>query len=422
MRTARPLSCLATAVKLALAALGLALVAGAAAWLRARYGWRDLFDGLWLVAVRLSRRRLALVLLASAPVVWLVVRRRTGGPAAHAALVAYLGGVLGDAIVLLGLEPLGISYGPVLLPAALLAGVRCIVALGLGLVAWLLGRGKHSPWPWAAAHVAAQALLFAAVVDGFAVEPARLTLSTVAVADPYTAGGRPLRVVQIADLHVERASALTAQVVESANALQPDLIALTGDYLNGSFGGDAQAIADLRALVRGLRARHGIYAISGNTDPRDLEGGLLSGLPVTVLDGRWQALEVGGRRVVVAGVGTGDPAPALSVQRQTLAGLARSMPQGCFSILLYHAPDLVPEAAEAGFDLYLTGHTHGGQMRLPFYGALTTFSLYGKRYEMGAYQVGRTLVYVSRGVGMEGWLVPRMRFLCPPEIVCIDIG
>jgi predicted MPP superfamily phosphohydrolase len=72
-------------------------------------------------------------------------------------------------------------------------------------------------------------------------------------------------------------------------------------------------------------------------------------------------------------------------------------------------------------DLYLAGHTHGGQLRLPVYGAMFTATTVGKRYEMGRYDVDGLTLYVSRGIGMEGKGAPRARFLCPPEIVCIDV-
>ncbi len=73
-------------------------------------------------------------------------------------------------------------------------------------------------------------------------------------------------------------------------------------------------------------------------------------------------------------------------------------------------------------DLYLSGHTHGGQVRLPFYGAVFTASYYGKKYEMGQYQLGPATLYVSRGIGMAGGLIPRVRLLCPPELVLVELG
>jgi predicted MPP superfamily phosphohydrolase len=68
-------------------------------------------------------------------------------------------------------------------------------------------------------------------------------------------------------------------------------------------------------------------------------------------------------------------------------------------------------------DLYLCGHTHGGQIRLPLFGAVITSSDFWKRYEMGRYEEGNTVLYISRGLGMEGKGAPRARFLAPPEIV-----
>ena len=89
--------------------------------------------------------------------------------------------------------------------------------------------------------------------------------------------------------------------------------------------------------------------------------------------------------------------------------------------MLYHSPDLIREATRAGIDLYLCGHTHGGQIRFPFIGALVTASKFWKRYEMGHYVEGNTNLYVSRGIGMEGRGAPRARFLCPPEIELFEL-
>jgi hypothetical protein len=90
-------------------------------------------------------------------------------------------------------------------------------------------------------------------------------------------------------------------------------------------------------------------------------------------------------------------------------------------VLLYHAPDPILEMADAGVDVVLSGHTHGGQVRLPFYGALITLARHGKRFDMGLYRVKETWLYVSRGLGMEGGLAPRVRFLARPEITVIDL-
>ena len=92
-----------------------------------------------------------------------------------------------------------------------------------------------------------------------------------------------------------------------------------------------------------------------------------------------------------------------------------------FILLLYHSPDLIREAAGHQVDLYLAGHTHGGQWCLPGFGAILTSSRFWKRYEAGLYREGDTTLYVSRGLGMEGFGTPRARILCPPEVVEVVI-
>jgi predicted MPP superfamily phosphohydrolase len=92
-----------------------------------------------------------------------------------------------------------------------------------------------------------------------------------------------------------------------------------------------------------------------------------------------------------------------------------------FNLLLYHSPDIAPTVAQLGFDLQLSGHTHGGQVRLPLFGALITGSLYRKKFEAGRYSVGPMELYVSRGIGLEGGGAPRVRFLCPPEVILWEI-
>jgi predicted MPP superfamily phosphohydrolase len=112
----------------------------------------------------------------------------------------------------------------------------------------------------------------------------------------------------------------------------------------------------------------------------------------------------------------------LDIDSQIFLELVGLAPPDSMKLLLYHSPELMPLAQQYPVDLYLCGHTHGGQVRLPFYGALITSSSLGKRYEMGPYLEKDTLLYVSRGIGLEGLSAPRMRLLCPPEIVLFTLG
>jgi predicted MPP superfamily phosphohydrolase len=146
---------------------------------------------------------------------------------------------------------------------------------------------------------------------------------------------------------------------------------------------------------------------------------LFDGLPIRLLRNEAVEMDFGhGCNIAILGIECtrdirNDAARLLSVPTPS--------PADSYRVLLYHSPDLAPVAPEAQVDLYLCGHTHGGQVRLPFFGAVATSSAFGKRYEMGLYQNGRMRLYVSRGVGLEGMGAPRVRFLCPPEITLITL-
>ena len=102
------------------------------------------------------------------------------------------------------------------------------------------------------------------------------------------------------------------------------------------------------------------------------------------------------------------------------AAIAR-VPADRFRLFLYHYPPRVLDVA-GKVDLMLSGHTHGGQVALPFYGALTTLSATGKQFEKGFYEVGGTRLYVNRGIGMEGKPVPPIRFLARPEVTLVELA
>jgi len=145
---------------------------------------------------------------------------------------------------------------------------------------------------------------------------------------------------------------------------------------------------------------------------------VLEAAGITVLEDRAAEVRTGRYHLWVMGVTcTHDRAADADRLRRLLA----EAPPGALTLLLYHTPDLMPQAAALGVDLYLAGHTHGGQWRLPGFGAIVTSSRYGKRYEAGHYQEGNTHLYVSRGLGLEGFGTPRARFFCRPELVVVDL-
>jgi predicted MPP superfamily phosphohydrolase len=251
-------------------------------------------------------------------------------------------------------------------------------------------------------------------------EPFNLGVTHIEVQTPKIPTGERLRLVQIADLHIERITSRERDLIEQVNALDADWVLYTGDYLSFSYIGEQQAISDARQVLGALHARRGAYAVRGThqIDPNALLPTLFEGLPIRWLRSEHAVLDCEKYHIAFAGAScTREPEIDVPAVARALDGI----PPDAFTVLLYHTPDLVPEALSGGADLYLAGHTHGGQIRLPVYGAVMTATAVGKRYEMGRYEVDGLTLYVSRGIGMEGRGAPRARFLCPPEIVCIDV-
>jgi len=312
---------------------------------------------------------------------------------------------LGDGVMLAALPRFGRSFGPPQLSLLLLTALR----LALALVVWALPVAGMI-----------QLSLSLAAIYACWVEPARLGLTRVTLRSPRLNACPPLRLLHISDLHIERITARERRLLRWVEQLAPDVIVITGDFVNNSYTRDATAHHQTRQLLGQLRAPGGVYVVKGSpsVDPPELVARLVDGLHLTWLRDEAAVLSWHGCRLHIVGV---ECSYDVEADEHKLRRLLDGRAADAFTLLLYHTPDVMPVAAEAGVDLYLAGHTHGGQLRLPFFGALVTASIYGKRYEMGAYRQGGTLLYVSRGVGMEGKGFPRARFLCPPEVVLFTL-
>jgi predicted MPP superfamily phosphohydrolase len=358
--------------------------------------------------------------------IWLVARVwrvPQVNPRAHGYVVISLLGFLALDWLLLALLPrLGLSFGPIGPPLVAMALFRWLVVVLLTL-----------PWRWLRAptpHVLNVALavmwvfngaLSVCTFDALYIEPFRLTVTEFAVDGPAFLPDRALRIVQLSDLHVERTTRRERDVLVEVAALEPDIIVLTGDYLNISYLSDPVTLADTWDFLAQLRAPYGVYAVTDSgVDPASAMRVIFEEQPITVLNNETICLPFDGADLCLIGIQSHRNAPERD--RAVLETLSAQTPPEAYKLLLYHTPDLAEVVTGNGIDLYLAGHTHGGQIRLPFYGAVVTFSAYGKKYEMGRYTLGDTTLYVSRGLGMEGSGAPRARFLCPPEIVVVDIG
>jgi uncharacterized protein len=323
---------------------------------------------------------------------------------------------LADWLLLATLPRRGLSFGAVQPPLLAWTALRTALSLLAAPMAaqWLL--------PVVIVLAVIQVCLSILLAYGTLVEPFRVGVTQVAIPNPKLPNpAPPLRIVQLSDVHIERLTPRDRSLPGLVAGLSPDLIVLTGDFLSTSYNDDPRAVADLVALLGQLSAPGGIYAVWG-TPQVDLPHVLrpaLQDLGIVILEDRAQEASVAGRRLWLVGV---SPTRDLAADADRVASLAAAAPPGIPTLLLYHTPDLMPQAAALGIDLYLAGHTHGGQWRLPGFGAILTSSRYWKRYEAGHYCEGNTHLYVSRGLGLEGFGAPRARFFCPPEVVHVAFG
>jgi predicted MPP superfamily phosphohydrolase len=202
------------------------------------------------------------------------------------------------------------------------------------------------------------------------------------------------------------------------NHLRPDLIVLTGDFVSVPTIGDAKKAA-LAAepcvrLLREMTAPHGLWAVLGNhdedTDPAHITAAL-EAENIHVLANQAHAIERDGARIWLAGVN--DVFTRTADVPQTLRGV----PADEAVILMVHEPDFADVACRYPVDLQLSGHSHGGQIRIPLLPPLYLPSL-AKKYVLGTYQVGPMTLHTNAGLGTV--LVP-MRLNCPPEIALLTL-
>ncbi len=206
--------------------------------------------------------------------------------------------------------------------------------------------------------------------------------------------------------------------IPMVNDLRPDLIVLTGDFVTKpTFGDRRKAAYDAEPcarLLRQLAAPLGLWAVLGNHDEgtdhvvvtRALE---TQGIPV--LGNRSQPIERDGGRIWLTGVND-----VLS-HTDDLSKALLGVPGDEAVILLAHEPDFADDAARFAVDLQLSGHSHGGQIRLPLLPPLYLPPL-GRKYYLGTYRVGPLTLYTNAGLGTIG---VAMRLNCPPEITLLTL-
>ena len=331
------------------------------------------------VLVRLRQRRTLAAWLAGMAVAGVVA-------AAGLAIVA----VRGSPFALMQLA----AYGVFLHGGVLLAGS-----------AVLFWRSRR----WLGVLCGAAAVVLAAVaVDAFLVEPTWLEVSHYRFATSKLS--ETVRIVVLADLQTDRVGPYERRAFQEVVDQRPDLILLAGDYLHADSGEFERLRGELNSLLRELelRAPLGVYAVGGNID-RPGWLAIFEGLPVTAV-ARTTTFRAGELDLTCLDLAESG-FPSLNVPRPD---------PDRYHVVVGHRPDFALGRVEA--DLLLAGHTHGGQVRLPLLGPVLTLSGVPRSWAAGLTELGggRRLI-VSRGIGHERGSAPRLRFLCRPELLVIDL-
>jgi uncharacterized protein len=276
-----------------------------------------------------------------------------------------------------------------------------VVLIGAAVV-W---RKQHKAL--AAALVAAAAALPSVAAYAFLIEPHWLEITHYEITSPKLA--RPLRIVVLADIQTDDFGDFERHVLDEALAQKPDVIFFAGDYLQVAHDNAGRQIQRFNEHLRqsSFAAPQGVFAVQGNVDPGGWQQ-IFAGLDITVTQSRRQ-FTVGDARLT-----------CLSLGESYGQGKIDRPDRDAFHIVLGHVPNYALGHVDA--DLLIAGHTHGGQVRFPLFGAVVLTSVVPRAWVAGMTDLPHGgKLFVSRGIGMERGHAPRLRFLCRPELAVIDV-
>ena len=220
------------------------------------------------------------------------------------------------------------------------------------------------------------------------------------------------RILFASDLHIEGLDNLAERIAAIVRETDYDLCLLGGDYRLFDYGSPVTAAGLLEWLVPVFRAKSRVFGILGNHDEYEL-GKALEKNGVEMLINENRVVEKDGARLYICGVDDSNYYAA-----HDLTAAQDGIAEPACKILLSHSPDLYREAAEAGFSLYLCGHTHGGQLCLPGGVPVITQTSAFRRLVRGAWQYRRMCGCTCAGAGCSA--LP-LRFNCPPEVLLLTL-
>ena len=268
---------------------------------------------------------------------------------------------------------------------------------------------------------AAALVIGAAYAEAYHREPHDLQVRHHEVRLPRMGGG-PLRIAHVSDIQTAEVGPYEERALREVMALSPDLIVLTGDYVQwwdeDAPPGLGRAFRALLQRVR-LQAPLGVFAVKGDVEGPDWTD-LFAGTGVTCLQDSSALVKLGdGRTLAIVGL---DSGVSHGARPSSLRDAIAAAPSADLRLVIGHSPDFVAQVAPGTVDLALAGHTHGGQVVLPMLGPPIVLSRLPRRYAGDVNDYAGTPIHVTRGVGMERGTAPQFRFLCRPEICLLTLA
>jgi len=258
-------------------------------------------------------------------------------------------------------------------------------------------------------------LLISALLYAKFVEPNWIDINSIELTLPHLAAEfNGYRIVQISDIHTDQSTTekRLTHIFSLVNQQKPDLVAMTGDFITG---GSERFIPKFEATLNQIQAKDKIVAVLGNhdywTDPQPISQALTQN-GILNLGNEVYTVQRGNSKLHIAGVDD------ILMGKQRLDLVLSKLTDNSAAILLAHEPDYADtSAATKRFDLELSGHSHAGQIRLPFFKPPILPEL-GQKYYSGLYRVGEMIQYTNRGIGTTGL---HLRFGSRPEITVFTL-
>jgi uncharacterized protein len=245
---------------------------------------------------------------------------------------------------------------------------------------------------------------------GEVIEPRRLEVTRITFHSAKI--HRPLRITHISDIQTDGLNGMYWRARDESDAFNPHLVLFTGDLVNR-----ANLLPEVEGYLKSFKHRQRAFLVGGNVD-----GGLnldeIAGCAgFQNLEGRTQRLTVEGNSVVLTSFNTKGIFRKLLADSHDLTKASDD-----FHLWLYHYPDAVYALQQMPVDLLLSGHTHGGQVCLPWFGPILTLSSVPRHVGAGGlHKIGTVWTLVNRGLGWEGAVAPRVRLFCRPQIILLEI-